>query len=63
MNRCISVITDIDEKQFVLSEHTINCLSFDYVSLPQPEHYFSSFSLYLLSFFFLFDYSSPAIFL
>ena len=50
LNRYISVITDIDEKRFVISEHTINCLSYGYVRLPQPEYYFCSF-FFLLSFF------------
>ena len=30
-NRYISIITDIDEKWFVIFEHTINCLFFGYV--------------------------------
>ena len=34
LNRCISVITDIHEKWFVVFEHTINHLSFGYVRLP-----------------------------
>ena len=58
LNQYISVITDIDEKWFVIFEHTINCLSFDYVHLPQLDYYFSSF----VSFFLLFFYSSPAIY-
>ena len=54
---------DIDEKRFVISEHTINCLSFGYVRLPQPEYYFSSFFFFLLTFFFfIFSYSSPVIY-
>ena len=56
----ISVITDIDEKWFVIFEHTINCLFVSYVRLPQLEYYFSFFSSFLL--FFLFYYSSPAIY-
>ena len=39
LNRYISVITDIDEKWFVVFEqHTINHFSFGYVRLPQLEH-------------------------
>ena len=30
LNRYISVITDVDEKWFVIFEHTINHFSFDY---------------------------------
>ena len=37
LNRYISVITDIDEKWFVIFEHTINHLSFGYIHLPQLE--------------------------
>ena len=57
LNRYISVIIDIDEKWFVIFEHTINCLSFGYVHLPQLEYYF----LFFLTFFFFF-YTSPAIY-
>ena len=54
LNRYISVITGIDEKWFVVFEHTINHLSFGYVRLPQFENYFSCFaSLFLLLFSFL----------
>ena len=35
LNRYISVITYLDEKWFVVFEHTINHLSFGYVCLPQ----------------------------
>ena len=36
-------------------EHTINCLSFGHVCLPQPEyHFFSFFSYFFFSFFLLF---------
>ena len=59
LNRCISVITDMNEKWFVIFEHTINCFSFRYVGLPQLEYYFSFF-LFLT--FFLFSYSFPAIY-
>ena len=41
LNRYILVITDIDEKWFVVFEHTINHLSFGYVRLSQSENYFS----------------------
>ena len=37
LNQNISVITDIDEKWFVIFEHTINYFSFGYVRLPQLE--------------------------
>ena len=53
LNRYISVITGIDEKWFVIFEHTINCLSFGYVHLPQLEYYFSSFFSYFFFFFIL----------
>ena len=54
LNRYISVITNIDEKWFVVSEHTINWLSFGYIHLPQLEYYFSSFFSFFLLFFFWF---------
>ena len=54
LNRYISVITNIDEKWFVIFEHTINHLSFGYVRLPQLEYYFSSFFFFFLTFFFFF---------
>ena len=47
----ISIITDIDEKWFVISEHTIHWFAFGYVRLPQLKYHFSSF---FLLFFFLF---------
>ena len=50
----ISVITDINEKWFVVFEHTINHLSFGYVSLPQLENYFSCFAFFFLTLFFFF---------
>ena len=43
LNRYISVITNVDEKLFVIFEHTINHLSLGYVHLSQLEHYFSRF--------------------
>ena len=46
LNRYISVITNIDEKWFVIFEHNINCLSFGYVHLPQLEYYFSFFPFF-----------------
>ena len=52
LNRYISVITNIDEIRFVISEHTINCLSFGCVCLPQLEYHFSC--LHLFSYFFFF---------
>ena len=48
LNRYISVITDIDEKWFVIFKHTINWLSFGYVRLPQLEYYFSYFFFFFL---------------
>ena len=49
LNRYISVITNIDEKyEFVVFEHTINCLSFGYVYLPQLEYHFFSFFFFFL---------------
>ena len=46
--------TDIDEKWFVIFEHTINWLSFEYDNLPHLEYYFSSSFSFFLLFFFLF---------
>ena len=58
LNQYISVITNIDEKWFVIFEHTFNHLSFGYVRLPQLEYYISmfasSFLLFFLSFVFFF---------
>ena len=51
LKRYISVITNIDDKWFVIFEHTINHLSLGYVCLPQFEYCF-----------FLFSYSCPAIY-
>ena len=53
LNRYFSVIFDIEEKWFVIFEHTINHLSFGYVCLPQLENYFSWFAFFSY-FFFLF---------
>ena len=50
-NRYISIITDIDDKWFVVFEHTINHLSFGYVCLPQLEQYFFCFASFFLLFF------------
>ena len=58
LNRYISVITNIDEKWFVIFAHTINHLPFGYVRLPQLENYFSCFASFSL----LFSFSSPAIY-
>ena len=55
------VITDFDEKWFVIFEYTINCLLFNYVRLSQLEYYFSFF-FFFLTYLFLFSYSSPAIY-
>ena len=43
LNQYISVITDINEKKFVIFEHTINRLSFALVRFSQPKHHFSFF--------------------
>ena len=51
LNRYISVITNIDEKWFVIFEHTINHLSNGYVHLPQFECHFSFFFSVLFAFF------------
>ena len=40
-------------KMICAFEHTVNCLSFGYVRLPQPEHFFSFLSSFLLFFLFL----------
>ena len=60
LNRYISVATDIDEKWFVVFDHTINHLSFGYGRLPQFEYYFSSFAPFFT--FFLLSSSSAAIY-
>ena len=44
------VITDIDQKQFAIFEHTINHHSFGYVCLPKLENYFSCFASFFLLF-------------
>ena len=54
LNQYILVITDIDEKCFVVFEHTINHLSFGYVRLFQLEYYFSCFGFFFLLLFFFF---------
>ena len=56
LNRLIWVITDIDEKWFVVFEHTINHLAFGYVRLTQQENNF----FFLTCFIFLFSFSSAA---
>ena len=53
LNRYISIITDIDEKWFVLFEHSINHLFFGYVHLGQLKKYFSCFPSFLTFFFLL----------
>ena len=60
LNSYISVIADIDEKWFVIFEHTMNHLSFGYVHLPQLKYYFSCFASFFLFFFYCF--SSAAIY-
>ena len=60
LNRYISVITNIDEKWYVIFEHAINRLSFGYVCLPQLDYYFSFFFFFaLLDKFALYSYYSP----
>ena len=54
LKRCISVITDIDDKWFVIFERTINHLSFGYDRLPQHENYSSCFAFFFLDLFFFF---------
>ena len=49
LNRYISIITHIDEKWFVIFEHTINHLSFGYVRFPQLEYYFSCHEMIILN--------------
>ena len=51
LKRYISVITSIDEKWFVIFEHTINHLYLGYVCLSQLEYFFLLFSYFF--FFFL----------
>ena len=48
------VITDIDEKWFVMFEHAINHPSFGYARLHQLENYFSWLASFLLLFFLFF---------
>ena len=52
LNRYISVITDIDEKWFVIFELTLTHLSFGYVRLPQLKMLFFLFSIFFLLFYF-----------
>ena len=54
LNRCISVITDIDEKWFEVIEYTINHLSFGYVRLPDLNPIFLVLHLFPYFFFFFF---------
>ena len=52
LNQLFSVITDIDEKYFMIFEHTINQFSFGYVRLPPLKYFFLV--LFLFSYFFIF---------
>ena len=52
LNRYVSVISDIDEKWFVVFEHSINHPFYGYVRLPQLEYYFSCFAYFFLFFYF-----------
>ena len=61
LNRYISVITDIDEKWFVIFENSIIQLSFGYDRLPQLEYY--CVVLHLFSYFLNFSFSSHVILL
>ena len=61
LNRYILVITDIDEKWFVIFEHTINHLSFGYARLPQLENFFFLFCFFLIFCIFLVPFSTHAI--
>ena len=54
LKRYVLVVTDIDEKWFVIFEHTIYHLSFGYVRLPQLENYFFLFCIFFLTFFLFF---------
>ena len=55
LNRYISVITDIEEKWFVIFEHTVNHLSLGNVRLLQLENNFFLFwNFFLTPFFFFF---------
>ena len=58
LNRYISIVTDIDEKWFVVFYHTINHLSFGYVRLPQFKYFFFVLHLFLLFFLFLLPLST-----
>ena len=51
LNQYISAVINIDEKRFMIFEHTINHLSFGYVRLSQLEYYFSCFASFFLLFF------------
>ena len=54
----ISVVTNIDEKWFVVFGYTTNHL-FSYVRLPQLEYYFSCFASFFLLVFFFFLFLLP----
>ena len=55
LNRLIWVIIDIDEKRFVVFEHTIDHLAFGYVRLTQQKNQFFCFAFFFLTcFIFLF---------
>ena len=58
LNRYILIISDIDEKWFVVFEHSINHLSFGYVHLPQLKNYFSCFAFFFVFFLFLLPLST-----
>ena len=63
LNRLIWVIIDIDEKWFVVFEHTIDHLAFGYVRLTQQENQFFLFCFFFLTcFIFVFSFSSAAIY-
>ena len=50
LNQYVSIITNTDQKWFVMFEHTLNYLSFGYVRSPQLECYFSSFFFFFIIF-------------
>ena len=50
LNQYMSVVTDTDEKQFMVFEHTINHHSFGYVCYPSLNTVFLVLHLFLTSF-------------
>ena len=60
LNRYISVITNIDEKWFVVFEHNTNHFDFGYVRLPNLNTIFLVLASFLL--FLLFSFSSAVMY-